>query len=186
MIYMSLHVTLGSVQGQVEPSPTLWGEGMVQSADARLFLIEKELLQLQFYLRTGNGTFQIKLRREDRVRTLYCLYRGGLQTPSKRAERDSKSSGMTDVLSLPFSLFLSSSSCCSSRCFSCSSCLCCSSFLFCSSSCCRFAANSSCCCLHTYIHTNTHTYTLVTIKPTGELNQWQVGWQRGLVRDKPD
>lgn len=86
MIYMSLHVTLWSVQGQVEPSPTLWGEGMVQSADARLFLIEKELLQLQFYLRTGNGTFQIKLRREDRVRTLYCLYRGGLQTPSKHVQ----------------------------------------------------------------------------------------------------
>lgn len=137
---------------------------MVQSANARLFLIEKELLQLQFYLCTGNGTFQIKLRREDSVRTLYWLADTKQTCHHACAEHDSKSSGMTDILSLPFSLFLSSSSCCSSRCFSCSSCLCCSSFLFCSSSCCRFAANSSCCCLHTYIHTNTDTHTYLSNK----------------------
>ena len=42
----------------LQNSPALWGEGMVQSADARLFLIEKELLQLQLHLCAGNCTFR--------------------------------------------------------------------------------------------------------------------------------
>lgn len=44
------------VTAQAWSSPALWGEGMVQSADARLFLTQEELLQLQLHLRAGDGT----------------------------------------------------------------------------------------------------------------------------------
>lgn len=141
-------VLFGDRMNSLHSSPALWGEGMVQSANAGLFLTEKELLQLQLHLCAGNGTFPDTSKRENSSQdTSLSLYRQLVDT-----EQSCTAWQQFNLLSLPFSLFLSSSSCCSSRCFSCSSCLCCSSFLFCSSSCCRFAANSSCCCFYTHTH----------------------------------
>lgn len=110
---------------------------MVQSNRSRFFLAEKKLLQLQLHLCAGDGTFQETetSRQQSEHASVFML----------RAQQQDNS------LSLPFSLFLSSSSCCSSLCFSCSSCRCCSSFLFCSNSCCLFAASSSCCCFNTHM-----------------------------------
>lgn len=42
---------------EARSSPALGGEGMVQSAEARLFLTQEELLQLQLHLRAGDGTW---------------------------------------------------------------------------------------------------------------------------------
>lgn len=45
----------------LQSSPALRGKGMVQSANAWLFLTEEKLLQFQLHLRAGNGALGVHI-----------------------------------------------------------------------------------------------------------------------------